>query len=431
MKWWFRQQLYTQIAICIGIGVALGLLLGPKALVLEPVGEIFIRLLKMLIVPLTFFTLVSGVTKMDGLRSLRSVGGLTVLYYAVTSVCAVTVGTALALILQPGRGVEGLLESAEAADPQSFSFVDSIVSWIPTNPIEAAATGNMLQIIVFSLIVGLGLLAMGRRAERVVELFAVGADLMITITEFVMKLAPYGILALVATMTASLGLEMLGAVVRFVVTDYIALAVVLCLVYPMLLSLVAKVNPVRFYRNISPAMLVAASTTSSSATLPVSMGVAEKDLGVEEKVYGFTLPLGTTINMDGMAVAIGVIAVFASNLYNEPITPGRIIQFVFLGLVLSIGTAGIKGAGIVISTVLLQTLGLPLTIVPILASIWPVVDIGHTTCNVSGDLCGTTIVASRLKMMDVAVFNDGRTLESPSTAGEHPDTKNEEDPTCV
>jgi Na+/H+-dicarboxylate symporter len=284
MKWWFRQQLYTQIAICIGIGVALGLLLGPKALVLEPVGEIFIRLLKMLIVPLTFFTLVSGVTKMDGLRSLRSVGGMTVLYYAVTSVCAVTVGTVLALILQPGRGVEGLLESTEAADPQSFSFVDSIVSWIPTNPIEAAATGNMLQIIVFSLIVGLGLLAMGRRAERVVELFAVGADLMITITEFVMKLAPYGILALVATMTASLGLEMLGAVVRFVVTDYIALAVVLSLVYPLLLSTFGKVNPVRFYRNISPAMLVAASTTSSSATLPVSMGVAEKDLGVEESL---------------------------------------------------------------------------------------------------------------------------------------------------
>jgi Na+/H+-dicarboxylate symporter len=265
-------------------------------------------------------------------------------------------------------------------------------------------------------------LALGRRAERAIELFAVGADLMITITEFVMKLAPYGILALVACMVASLGVEMLGAVVRFIITDYLALAVVLILVYPLLLKTLGKLNPIRFYRNVSPAMLVAASTTSSSATLPVSMGVAEKNLGVSEKVYGFTLPLGTTINMDGVAVAIGVIAVFASNLYNEPITLARIFQFVFLGLVLSIGTAGIKGAGIVISTVLLQTLGLPLTIVPILASIWPVVDIGHTTCNVSGDLCGTTIIASRLKMMDTAIFNDGRTLKSPSTTTEHPDT---------
>jgi Na+/H+-dicarboxylate symporter len=341
---------------------------------------------------------------------------MTVLYCAVTSLCAVTVGTILALIFQPGRGAVGLLESTREGDPQTFSFVDSIVSWIPTNPIEAAATGNMLQIIVFSLIVGVGLLAMGRRADAVVEFFAVGAELMITITEFVMKLAPYGILALVATMTASLGVEMLNAVLRFVVTDYLALAVVLCLVYPLLLRTLGKLNPVCFYRNISPAMLVAASTTSSSATLPVSMGVAEKDLGVEEKVYGFTVPLGTTVNMDGMAVAIGVIAVFASNLCNGPITPARIMQFVFLGLVLSIGTAGIKGAGIVISTVLLQTLGLPLTIVPILASIWPVVDIGHTTCNVSGDLCGTTIVASRLKMMDASVFNDGRTLDSQSPA---------------
>ena len=411
MRWWFRQQLYTQILICIVIGIALGLLMGPKATMLEPVGEIFIRLLKMLIVPLTFLTLVSGVTKMDSLRSLRSVGGMTVLYYAVTSVCACTVGTVLALILQPGKGVQGLLESTQEPNLQEFSFVDSIVSWIPTNPIEAAATGNMLQIIVFSLIVGVGLLALGEKAKEVIKLFSVGADLMITITEFVMKLAPYGILALVACMVSSMGVEMLAAVVRFVVTDYLALAVVLVLVYPLLLKTLGKVNPIRFYRNVSPAMLVAASTTSSSATLPVSMGVAEKDLGVSEKVYGFTLPLGTTINMDGMAVAIGVIAVFASNLYNEPITLGRIIQFVFLGLVLSIGTAGIKGAGIVISTVLLQTLGLPLTIVPILASIWPVVDVGHTACNVSGDLCGTTIIASRLNMMDQAVFNDGRTKE--------------------
>ena len=295
MRWWFRQQLYTQILICIVIGIALGLLMGPKATMLEPVGEIFIRLLKMLIVPLTFLTLVSGVTKMDSLRSLRSVGGMTVLYYAVTSVCACTVGTVLALILQPGKGVQGLLESTKEPNLQEFSFVDSIVSWIPTNPIEAAATGNMLQIIVFSLIVGLGLLALGEKAKEVIKLFAVGADLMITITEFVMKLAPYGILALVACMVASLGVDMLAAVVRFVVTDYLGMAVVLFLVYPLLLRTLGKVNPIRFYRNVSPAMLVAASTTSSSATLPVSMGVAEKDLGVSEKVYGFTLPLGTTV----------------------------------------------------------------------------------------------------------------------------------------
>ncbi len=234
MRWWFRQQLYTQIVISIVIGIALGLLMGPKATVLEPVGEIFIRLLKMLIVPLTFFTLISGVTKMDDLRSLRSVGGMTVLYYAITSVCACMIGTVLALILQPGRGVQGLLESTREANPQEFSFVDSIVSWIPTNPVEAAATGNMLQIIVFSLIVGVGLLALGRKAEEAIKLFAVGADVMITITEFVMKLAPYGILALVACMVSSLGVEMLAAVVPFIVTDYLGLVVVLVLIYPLL-----------------------------------------------------------------------------------------------------------------------------------------------------------------------------------------------------
>jgi Na+/H+-dicarboxylate symporter len=166
-----------------------------------------------------------------------------------------------------------------------------------------------------------------------------------------------------------------------------------------------KLAPLRFYRNIAPAMLVAGSTTSSSATLPVSMAVADDNLGVPEKVWGFTLPLGATINMNGMAAAIGVIAVFASHLYDVPLTPALLFQFIFLGLALSIGTAGIKGGGIVMSGVLLQTLNMPLTLIPLLASLWPILDIGHTVCNVTGDLVGTSIVSSRLGILDEKVFS--------------------------
>lgn len=404
MKWWFKQQLYMQILICIFIGIALGLVLGPKSTVIKPIGDIFIRLLMMLIVPLTFFTLISGITKLGDLRSLRSVGGMTIFYYAVTSLIAGAVGVALALLIRPGKDAIGLLNSGVDVEIVEFDIVKNIVDWVPSNPIEAMATGHMLQLIVFSIIVGVSMLAMGKKADRIIQLTNDGADLMITITQFVMKLAPYGILALVANMVATLGAKMLAEVGRFILADYVAIAIVMVIVYPLFIWYFAKLNPVRFYRNIAPAILVAASTTSSSATLPISMAVAEKNLGIPEKIWGFTLPLGATINMNGMAAGVGVISVFAANLYGVPITPTLILQFMFLGLALSVGAAGVKGAGIVLSTVLLQTLNMPLTLIPILASIWPVLDVAQTAGNVTGDLIGTTIVASRSKMIDKEIF---------------------------
>jgi Na+/H+-dicarboxylate symporter len=407
MKWWFRQQLFTQILICVAVGIILGLVFGEKVTVIQPIGDIFIRLLMMLIVPLTFLTLISGITKLDDVKSLRSLGGLTIFYYVLSSLVAGAVGMSIALLLQPGKGVEIDLSKTPEMKFEEFSFIDNLVHWIPKNPIEALATANMLQIIVFAVIVGITLLAMGKKGERLIVLASDGATLMIRITEFVMKVAPYGILALVANMVASMGFEMLREVGRFILSQYLALLLFLFFLYPILIRYLGKLNPLRFYRNIAPAMLVAASTTSSGATLPVSMGVAEENLGAPEKVWGFTLPLGATVNMDGMAACIGCIAVFSCNLYHVPITAGRMFQFMFVGLALSIGTAGVKGAGIVMSTILLQTIGLPtVVIIPILTSIWPVLDVGNTCCNVTGDLVGTTIIASRFGMINEKTFND-------------------------
>jgi Na+/H+-dicarboxylate symporter len=267
------------------------------------------------------------------------------------------------------------------------------------------ATANMLQVIIFSIVVGISLLALRERTAGLVKLVNEGADLMIKITEFVMKLAPYGILALMANMVSTLGTKMLSEVGRLILADYVAAAIILIGIYPLSLITLGKLNPIRFYRNVAPAMLVAASTTSSSATLPVSMGVAARNLGTPEKIYGFTLPIGVTVNMDGMAESIGVIAVFSSNLYGVPITAALLVQFIFLGLVLSIGTAGVKSSGVIMSSVLLQTLNMPLTLIPILAAVWPIIDIGHTTCNVTGDLNGTIIISSRLKAYDEEVYN--------------------------
>jgi len=407
MKWWFRQKLYTQILICIVVGIILGVVFGEKVTVIKPIGDIFIRLLMMLIVPLTFLTLISGITKLDDVKSLRSLGGLTMLYYALSSLVAGALGMSIALLFQPGKGVA--IDSSKTMDikVEEFNFVDNLVQWIPKNPIEALATANMLQIIVFAIIVGITLLAMGKKGERLVLLASDGADLMIRITEFVIKVAPYGILALVANMVASMGFDMLREIGSFILSQYLALFLLLVFLYPTIIRYLGRLNPLRFYRNVAPAMLVAASTTSSGATLPVSMEVAEKSLGAPEKVWGFTLPLGATVNMNGMAACIGCIAVFSCNLYDIPITPRLVFQFLFLGLALSIGTAGVKGGGIIISTILLQTIGVPTEIIiPILASIWPVLDIGNTCCNVTGDLVGTTIIASRFGMIDEKTFNN-------------------------
>jgi len=407
MKWWFRQQLFTQILICVAVGIILGLVFGEKVTVIQPIGDIFIRLLMMLIVPLTFLTLISGITKLGDLKSLRSIGGLTILYYVLSSLVAVAVGMSIALLLHPGKGLEIDLSKTTEMKFEEFSFIDNLVHWIPENPIEALATANMLQIITFAIIVGIALLAIGKKGERLAVIASDGAALMVRITEFVMKAAPYGILALVANIVASIGFDMLREVSRFILSQYLALFLILIFLYPMFIRYLGKLNPLRFYRNIAPAMLVAASTTSSCATLPVSMEVAEKNLGAPEKVWGFTLPLGATVNMNGMAACLGCIAVFSCNLYHVPITAGRMFQFIFVGLALSIGTAGVKGAGIVMSAILLQTIGLPTVIImPILTSIWPVLDVGNTCCNVTGDLVGTAIIASRFGMIDEKTFND-------------------------
>lgn len=404
MKYWSGLALHKKIFVMLLLGIVVGWVSGPKAEILQPLGDVFIRLLRMLIVPLVFFTLSSGVTKMGSPSNLRRVGGFVVTYYLLSSLLAAAVGCAVALVIRPGIGAEGILGTVGEIKAASYSAVASILNWIPTNPVEAMANANMLQIIFFSLIVGIALLLLDKKTENFRRFLQEGAEVMIQITDFVMKFAPYGIFALVAILVGTIGDKMMSAVLKFILADYIAVGIVLLVIYPPILRFFS-VPVLRFFRHIFPAMLVAATTTSSAATLPVSMQVAEEKLGLPEPIYGFALPLGNTVNMNGMAVAIGVIAVFALDLFQVSITPGLLFQIVYLGLLLSIGAAGVKGAGIVMSTVLLETLGLPLSLIPILAAIWPIIDIAHTTANITGDLVGSTVCASRLGQLDRSVFD--------------------------
>ncbi|PEX80674.1 dicarboxylate/amino acid:cation symporter [Bacillus cereus] len=410
MKWWRKQKLPVKILIGALIGIALGLAFGPKVAVLKPIGDIFIRLLQMIIVPLTFLSIVSGIAGLENPKMLRAIGGRIFIYYAMTAVLATSIGVVIAYIINPGKGVEGLLASGQNFKEEKFSFVDNIVQWFPSNVIQAAAETSMLQIIIFAIFVGMALILLGDQAKGTRKLVHEGAKIMIKIAEIVIGFAPYGIMALIAHVVGTFGSDMLTAVVSYVVADYLSLLLIILVMYPIVLKVFGKIGPVHFYKQASPAMLVAASTTSSSATLPVTMEVAQKRLRISESVAGFTIPLGATINMNGLSAALGVLAVFALNVYGIPITFGLIVQTVFLGIVLAAGCAGVKGADVITATILLSTLGLPLTIIPIIAAVSPLVDMGHTVVNITGDLVGAQVVNENIAQSEEKNIGKGEQI---------------------
>lgn len=404
MKLWKKMGLGTKILLGIAVGLVIGLISPAAAAFISPLGDIFLRMLKMLIVPLVFFSITSGICKMGNVKQLRNVGLRYVVWIAVSAVIASTVGVIAALIVQPGRGTTEFLAGAEATEAQAYSFVNNVISWFPTNIVESMYNANLLQIIVFTLFLGVALLALGEKVSGLVKIIDQANDTMLKITEYVIAFSPFGIMSLVAKLVNTISGAAMVEVIKFIVLDNVT-GLVLLLIYPLLIKLLAHLNPLQYIKKISTPILVAASTSSSAATLPVSIDTCQKKLGIPEQICGFTLPLGNTCGMTGFAMFIGMVCVFASNLYGIPVTIGSIVNFVFLGLVLSIGAAGVKGAGVVMSGVLLESMGMPLTLIPILAAIWPTIDPCHTTLNNVGDLVGTTIIARQLDSMDMDVYN--------------------------
>lgn len=384
------------ILIGVVVGIALGLAWPKAALALSPVGEAFLRFLKMLMVPLVFFSVTSGVCKMGDIRRLRTVGLRFVLYIVLTSGLCALAGAGFGWSLGIGSGTKEFVDEGAKVAPAAFSFVENAIGWVPENVVQAMANANMMQIIVFSLFLGVALLSLGEKAKRLVTFIEDCNEAVLKITDFVMRLSPVGIGALTAVMVVTIGGATAREVVSFVVADNVCCLLALVVLYPLLVALLTRRGVVSFARQIVDPVVVAFTTASSAATLPVSIRTAKERLGIPEDVYGFTLPLGNTCGMNGFAVYIGMVCIFAFNLYGLPITLGAVARFVFLGIVLSIGAAGVKGAGIVMTTVLLESLGLPLGVVPIIAAVWPALDPMHTVLNNVSDLTGTTIVSDRL-----------------------------------
>ena len=386
-------KLFQKVLIGFVLGAILGAIWGPGIVWIKPVGTIFISLLKMLIIPLIFATLVVGVASIAEPKKLGRVAGKTIAYYLVTTAFAIIIGLLLGNIFQPGAGMNLVLEGPVKEAAGAPSLIDTIVNLIPKNPVGAMAEGKVLQVIVFALFFGYAMTKAGEKGKTVLKFFEGFAETMYKLTGTVMGFAPYGVFALIATTVGTHGLSVLIPFAKLIFAVYLGVIIHAVLIYSGMTSIIAKMSPVKFFKGFSEASLLAFSTCSSSATLPVSMRVAQDNLGVSPTISSFVQPLGATINMDGTALYQGVCALFVAQAYGIPLGFGAQLTILLTALLASIGTAGVPGAGLVMLTMVLTSVGLPLEGVALIAGVDRILDMARTSCNVTGDAACAVVVA--------------------------------------
>jgi len=408
-----KLKLHWQILIALGLAVLVGLTLDRETgifgvtfySIFDFVGKLFLNALKMLIVPLIISSIVVGVAGVGGTHGLGRLGGKTIGYYAMTSLLAIMVGLLAVNLIQPGvvdgdpREIFGftgdtatLTEKIGGKD--SGDLVEVFLRMIPTNVVAAAAEGQMLGLIFFSLLYGFFLARITEDyAEAQFNFFQGMFEIMMRITDLIMRFAPLGVFALVARTIIDTGLAAFAPLALFFFTVVLALGVHFLVVLPLLLYFLGGVNPWRHYQAMGAALLTAFSTASSSATLPVTMECVEKNAGVSNKVTSFVLPLGATVNMDGTALYECVAALFIAQAYGIELSMGTQFLVVLLALLTSIGVAGIPAASLVAIAIILGAVGLPLEGIGLILAVDRILDMLRTAVNVFSDSCGTVIIA--------------------------------------
>ena len=414
-------QLYTRIFIGLVLGVLAGLAVnlagagdaawwtGGVMPVLDFVGKLFIRLITMLVIPLVVASLMTGVASLGDIRKLGRMGGKTLAYYMLTTALAVSIGLVLALIVRPGSRIAPASRDALAAEfageaagrvqvaQEAPSVGQMLLDMVPTNPFAAAAQGNMLALIVFVLVFGAAVsLLVPERRDAVLTFFHGVNDAAMIVIDWVMKLAPYAVFALIATVISRFGLDVLRSLAVYALVVVAGLALHMFGTYSALVALLARLSPLEFFRRIRAVPVIAFSTSSSNATLPVTMETAEEKLGVPKSVASFVLPLGATINMDGTALYQGVATVFIAQVYGHALTPVELLMIVLTATLASVGTAGVPSAGIITLVLVLQSVGLAgqaAAGIALILGIDRILDMLRTVVNVTGDLSCAAFVA--------------------------------------
>ncbi|MCI7493694.1 MAG: dicarboxylate/amino acid:cation symporter [Lachnobacterium sp.] len=369
------------------------------------IGNGFIKLMKMLVVPLVFCSLVCGASAIGDTKTLGKVGGKTIAFYLATTAIAVTVAISVAALIKPGIGLNmNLIEAENVTVAEKTSAVDTLLDIIPDNPFSSLANGNMLQVIVFALIVGILLAKMGERAELVANFFSQFNDLMMEMTNLVMSFAPIGVFFMLTRTFANLGFDAFIPLLKYMGSVVLGLGVQCFVVYMILLFVFTRLNPFKFIKKFFPVMAFAFSTSTSNATIPLNIETLEEKIGVSRKVSSFTIPLGATINMDGTSIMQGVAVVFAAQAYGINLGISGYLTVIATATLASIGTAGIPSVGLVTLTMVFSAVGLPVEAITLIMGIDRILDMLRTAVNVTGDAVCTTVVAYQNKDVDKEVF---------------------------
>lgn len=416
-----RSPLHTKILVGLVSGVPIGLLLGPRAVLLKPLGDIFLRLIWMIVVPLVFSSIMAGTASIGDIRKLGRIGAKTILYYIATTVIAISLGILLAVTLKPGARIgesnkARLLESYDketAVDIEIASrrpsVVDTLVRIVPRNPFESLSAGEMLQIIFFAIAFGIAASMLpADRGRILIEFFAAASDAMTQLVKIIMKAAPIGVLALVAVVIGRFGAGILISLASYAAIVTAGLFLHMGVVYSCSVKLFSGMSPSTFFRGMRPAQIIAFSSSSSNATLPITMHCVTENLGVPKAIASFVLPLGATINMDGTALYQGVAAVFIAQVYGIHLALSEIVTIVLMATLASIGTAGVPSVGLIMLAMVLHAVGLPLEGIALILGVDRILDMLRTIVNVTGDASAAIMVAA----------TEGSLKREPSPTGE-------------
>lgn len=397
-----KLNLSMKIFIGLILGIILGFLISQFELnfllenIIQPIGTIFLSLMKMIIVPLVFCTLIASITNVGDMSKLGFLGKRTLAYYICTTLIAAIIGAFMAMFIMPGKGV--LMPTEGFVLGEQATLTSLIVDMVPTNVFKAFVEGNMLQVVIIAFFVGAAITLLGEKVEGVKHFNNECVAIIYKIIEMIMKLAPIAVFALIADVIATNGFDILGSLLKLMIVIILGCLCQL-LVYGVSVKVFGGRNPISFYKTIMPAQLFSFTTASSAATLPISMKCAKEGLGVSDTVANFVLNLGSTINMDGGAIYQSACAIFIAQIYGVDLSVSQIIIIIVTASLASIGAAAIPGTVIVMMTMVLSSVGLPLEAIALIAGIDRILDMCTTMVNVSGDIAACTFVAAVEKEM--------------------------------
>jgi Na+/H+-dicarboxylate symporter len=372
-------------------------------------GAIFVKSLKLMVIPIVFFSLVCGVAALGASAKMGRLAGETLLLYVGSTFIALTLAVSIALIISPGVGAD--LGSYPAfSGKESLPIKDVLLGMFPQNPVEAMADGKVLQVIVFAILMGLGISLSGEAGQRILRPIEDINTVVMKMIMLIVELAPFGVFFLLAETFSKVGFAEIGSLAKYFFTLLFVLLVHALVVYPIILKTFSGLSPIQFFKNIRPATLFAFGTASSAATMPVTLSVVEKRMGVDNRVASFSIPLGATINMDGTSMMQGVATIFIAQAIGLDLTMAQLAMVILTATLASIGTAAVPSAGLVMLTAVFTQVGLPVEAIGVIFGVDRLLDMTRTAVNVTGDAMVTTIVAKRHGMFDQAIFDDDSDL---------------------